>query len=149
MLIKSRRNKTMRSVIALVKQRDYFVQAIRRTPGVSYSPALDHRPSFKASNFLTTLICSTKSPTSSESDGDEEPPNKCLSLRIEKLTKGVTVGSALQSWMGDGFPVHGGDVYHAINRLRKLGRNKRALEVRIHLLASLVVSMFLCSNCQG
>ncbi|KAG2260661.1 hypothetical protein Bca52824_079955 [Brassica carinata] len=121
----------MRSIIALVRQRDYLVQAIRRTPGVSYSPALDHRPSFfKASNFLTTLICSTKSQTSSdESDGAEEDPNKCLSLRIEKLPKGVTVGSALQSWMGDGFPVHGGDVYHAVNRLRKLGRNKRALEL--------------------
>ncbi|KAF2620929.1 hypothetical protein F2Q68_00042682 [Brassica cretica] len=115
----------MRSIIALVRQRDYFVRAMRRTPGVSYSPALDHQPNFKASNFLTTLTCSTKS---SESDVDEEP-DKCLSLRIEKLPKGVTVGSALQSWMGDGFPVHGGDVYHAINRLRKLGRNKRALEL--------------------
>ncbi|XP_013716259.3 pentatricopeptide repeat-containing protein At1g07590, mitochondrial [Brassica napus] len=123
--VRSQKKQTMRSVIALVRQRDYFVQAIRRTPGVSYSPASDHQPSFKASNFLTTLISSTKS---SDSDGDEEP-DKCLSLRIEKLPKGVTVGSALQSWMGDGFPVHGGDVYHAINRLRKLGRNKRALEL--------------------
>ena len=121
----SQKKETMRSIIALVRQRDYFVQAMRRTPGVSYSPALDHQPNFKASNFLTTLTCSTKS---SDSDGDEEP-NKSLSRRIEKLPKGVTVGSALQSWMGDGFPVHGGDVYHAINRLRKLGRNKRALEV--------------------
>lgn len=124
--VRSQKKETMRSIIALVRQRDCFVQAIRRTPGVSYSPASDHQPNFKASNFLTTLISSTKS---SESDGDEEEPNKCLSLRIEKLPKGVTVGSALQSWMGDGFPVHGGDVYHAINRLRKLGRNKRALEV--------------------
>ncbi|OMO93063.1 hypothetical protein COLO4_17142 [Corchorus olitorius] len=31
--------------------------------------------------------------------------------------------------MADGFPVHRGDIFHAINRLRKLKLNKRALEV--------------------
>lgn len=121
----------MRSIIAVMRQGEYFVQAIRRTPCVTSSYVVDHT-NFQASSFLTTLLSSTKSPddTCIGSDGEEESP-KCLSLRIEKLPKGVTVGSALQSWMGDGFPVHGGDVYHAINRLRKLGRNKRALEVRI------------------
>jgi len=112
-----------------MRQREYFVQAIRRTTCVA-SPALN-QTNFQASSFLTTLISSKKSPeeTCIGSEEEEEEPNKCLSLRIEKLPKGVTVGSALQSWMGDGFPVHGGDVYHAINRLRKLGRNKRALEL--------------------
>ncbi|CAA7026296.1 unnamed protein product [Microthlaspi erraticum] len=120
----------MRSIFAVIRQRQYFVQAIRRTASVASSPPAD-QTNFQASTFLTTLISSTTKPsdeTCSESDGEEEP-NKCLSLRIEKLQKGVTVGSALQSWMGDGNPVHGGDVYHSINRLRKLGRNKRALEL--------------------
>ncbi|XP_004294523.1 PREDICTED: pentatricopeptide repeat-containing protein At1g07590, mitochondrial-like [Fragaria vesca subsp. vesca] len=31
--------------------------------------------------------------------------------------------------MGDGFPIHRGDIFHAINRLRKLKSNQRALEV--------------------
>lgn len=53
-----------------------------------------------------------------------------LCRRIEKLPKGESVGSALRSWMRDGFPVRSGDVFHAINRLRKLNMNKRALEVR-------------------
>ena len=61
----------------------------------------------------------------------EEP--KCLSLRIERLPKGETVGSAFKSWMADGFPVHRGDIFHAINRLRKLKLNKRALEVNFFL----------------
>jgi len=115
-----------------MRQREYFVRAIRRTTCVPSSPAVN-QTNFQASRFLTTLRSSTTSPeeTCIGSEEEEEEPNKCLSLRIEKLPKGVTVGSALQSWMGDGFPVHGGDVYHAINRLRKLGRNKRALEVRI------------------
>ncbi|VVB09747.1 unnamed protein product [Arabis nemorensis] len=119
----------MRSIIWLIRQRGYFVQSIRRTPCVPSSPPVN-QTNFQASSFLTALISPTKSPDETCSGSEvEEEPNKCLSLRIEKLPKGVTVGSALQSWMGDGFPVHGGDVYHAINRLRKLGRNKRALEL--------------------
>lgn len=130
--VRSQKEEEMRSIIALVRQRECFGQAIRRTTCVPSSPAVN-QTNFQASSFLTTLISSPKSPeeTCIGSDEEEEEPNKCLSVRIEKLPKGVTVGSALQSWMGDGFPVHGGDVYHAINRLRKLGRNKRALEVRI------------------
>lgn len=54
---------------------------------------------------------------------------KSLSWRIEKLSRGDSVASAFQSWMGDGFPIGRGDIFHAINRLRKLKANKRALEV--------------------
>ncbi|KAJ8750584.1 hypothetical protein K2173_015751 [Erythroxylum novogranatense] len=54
---------------------------------------------------------------------------KCLSLIIEKLPRGEPVGSAFQSWMGEGHPIHQGDTFHTINRLRKLNLNKRALEV--------------------
>ena len=54
-----------------------------------------------------------------------------MSYRIERLGKGEPVLSAFQSWMGEGFPVHRGDIFHAINRLRKLKRNKRALEVTL------------------
>ncbi|KZV43699.1 pentatricopeptide repeat-containing protein mitochondrial-like [Dorcoceras hygrometricum] len=54
---------------------------------------------------------------------------KSLTCRIEKLRTGESVASAFQSWMGDGHPIHRGEVFHAINRLRKLKASKRALEV--------------------
>lgn len=63
----------------------------------------------------------------SSSNVGEAP--KILSLRIERLPKGESVGYVFQRWMGEGFPVHRGDIFHAINRLRKLNLNKRALEV--------------------
>ncbi|XP_058070530.1 pentatricopeptide repeat-containing protein At1g07590, mitochondrial [Magnolia sinica] len=53
----------------------------------------------------------------------------CLSYRIEKLPRGESVVSAFQSWMSDGLPVHRGDIFHAVNRLRKLKMTKRALQV--------------------
>lgn len=59
--------------------------------------------------------------------GDE--PSDSLCSRVERLGRGESVVSAFQSWMGQGFAIHRGDVFHAINRLRKLKRNKRALEV--------------------
>ncbi|GMH12285.1 hypothetical protein Nepgr_014126 [Nepenthes gracilis] len=62
-----------------------------------------------------------------ESNGVEE--SNCLSLRIERLQRGESVGFVFQRWMGEGFPIHRGDIFHAINRLRKLKFNKRALEV--------------------
>lgn len=61
------------------------------------------------------------------SNGGEKP--KILSLRIENLPRGEPVGPVFQGWMGEGFPVHRGDIFHAINRFRKLKLYKRALEV--------------------
>ncbi|KAK4782241.1 hypothetical protein SAY86_016343 [Trapa natans] len=54
---------------------------------------------------------------------------KCLLYRIENLPREEPVGSACQSWMADGFPIHRGDVYHALNQLRKCKRDTRALEM--------------------
>ncbi|XP_051113696.1 pentatricopeptide repeat-containing protein At1g07590, mitochondrial [Andrographis paniculata] len=54
---------------------------------------------------------------------------KSLSRRIEKLARGESVAAAFQSWMGEGLPIHRGDVFHTINRLRKLKATRRALEV--------------------
>ncbi|KAF5206149.1 Pentatricopeptide repeat-containing protein [Thalictrum thalictroides] len=69
-------------------------------------------------------------------DYEEEKPiinnnnnNNTLSWRVERLSNREPVVSAFQSWMGDGFPIHRGDIFHAINRLRKLKLNKRALEI--------------------
>ncbi|KAL1826701.1 hypothetical protein ACET3Z_005113 [Daucus carota] len=45
------------------------------------------------------------------------------------LPRGESIGSAFQSWMGDGLPVQRADIFHTINRLRKRRFNKRALEV--------------------
>ncbi|XP_068657009.1 pentatricopeptide repeat-containing protein At1g07590, mitochondrial-like isoform X2 [Aristolochia californica] len=52
-----------------------------------------------------------------------------LSSRIELLPRTQSVISAFQSWMADGFPIHRGEIFRTINRLRKLKMNKRALEV--------------------
>ncbi|KAI4367098.1 hypothetical protein MLD38_022870 [Melastoma candidum] len=54
---------------------------------------------------------------------------ECLSYRIEKLSTGISVGSAFQQWMGEGFPIHRGDIFHAVNRLRKLKKDRQALEM--------------------
>ncbi|KAI3450400.1 hypothetical protein Pfo_007065 [Paulownia fortunei] len=68
--------------------------------------------------------------TSSESEKEsKEGEAKSLSWRIEKLPRGESVSSAFQSWMGDGLPIHRGDIFHTINRLRRLKSAKRALEV--------------------
>lgn len=100
--------------LVLLRHRRFF-QAIHQTLG-----------SASSLKFLSSATADNLERQSSESE-QQEP--KCLSLRIERLPKGQTVGLAFKSWMADGFPVHRGDIFHAINRLRKLKLNKRALEV--------------------
>ncbi|EPS72087.1 hypothetical protein M569_02669, partial [Genlisea aurea] len=58
-----------------------------------------------------------------------EEANCCLSRRIEQVPRGESVASAFRSWMGDGFPVQRGDIFHTVNRLRRLKSTRRALEV--------------------
>ncbi|XVF20055.1 hypothetical protein REPUB_Repub11eG0165200 [Reevesia pubescens] len=101
--------------LVLLRQRRLF-QAIYQTLDTTASSL----------KFLCSQTADNLQGQTSESK-HEEP--KCLSLRIERLPKGETVGSAFRSWMAGGFPVHRGDIFHAINRLRKLKLNKRALEV--------------------
>ena len=83
-----------------------FIETIRRTVG-----GIETHLSFK-------LFCTQ---TTQNEDS--------LCKRIEKLPKGESISSAFRSWMRDGFPVRGANVFHTINRLRKLNFNKRALEV--------------------
>lgn len=104
-----------------------LVQAFRRTVS-STSSTLNTVP--VRFSFLCTQTPDNLSANVLESE--LEGP-RCLSLRIEKIPKGESIGYAFRSWMGDGFPVHRGDIFHAINRLRKLERNKRALEVAISI----------------
>ncbi|XP_019701610.1 pentatricopeptide repeat-containing protein At1g07590, mitochondrial isoform X2 [Elaeis guineensis] len=68
-------------------------------------------------------------PQEREGEPSEEKPGETLSSRVERLTRGESVVSAFQRWMRQGFAIHRGDIFHAINRLRKLKMNKRALEV--------------------
>ncbi|KAF8402912.1 hypothetical protein HHK36_011004 [Tetracentron sinense] len=99
----------------LLWERKVF-QAICRTLAIS-------SPSYQVSSRFT--FCTQK--PDEEKSNPEEP--KCLSWRVERLSKGKSIVSAFQSWMGEGFPIHRGDIFHTINRLRKLKMNKRALEV--------------------
>ncbi|KAK7856802.1 pentatricopeptide repeat-containing protein [Quercus suber] len=108
--------------VTLVIQRR-VTQAIRRTLKIPFSPLNQILFNF---NFLCTQAPLNFPEIILES---KEGKPSCLSYRIEKLPKGESVGLAFQSWMGDGFPIHRGDIFHAINRLRKLKMNKRALEV--------------------
>lgn len=59
----------------------------------------------------------------------EEQPRGSLSSRVERLPKGESVAFAFQNWMGEGYAVDRGEIFHAINRLRKRKMNRRALEV--------------------
>lgn len=114
----------MRAVTSLLQR--CFIQAICRTVSGPYL-SRTHLPS----SF--TFLC-TQTPNSiTQLDSKQQEPGSCLSYRIEKLPKDEPVRYAFQSWMGDGFPIHRGDIFHAINRLRKLMMNKRALEVTLSL----------------
>ncbi|XP_031280195.1 pentatricopeptide repeat-containing protein At1g07590, mitochondrial-like [Pistacia vera] len=101
-----------------------FIQAIRRTISITSSFSNQTATGF---NFLCTQPTNDVPEKSFEEKQQQQ--TKCLSLRIERLPRGEPIGSAFQSWMGEGFPIHRGDIFHAINRLRKLKLNKRALEV--------------------
>ncbi|GLT67057.1 hypothetical protein SLA2020_393910 [Shorea laevis] len=98
-------------------------QTIRRTLLITSSSLNNSTSGFR---FLCSQSDNTPPEKISESNQED---NKCLSLRIERLAKGEPVGSAFQRWMGEGLPIHRGDIFHAINRLRKHEMNKRALEV--------------------
>ncbi|CAL5330164.1 unnamed protein product [Camellia sinensis] len=81
-----------------------------------------------SSSFTFATLTPPNNNFSSDNESSEEEP-KGLCWRIEKLPRTEPVGSAFQSWMGDGFPIHRAHVFHTINRFRKLHFNKRALEV--------------------
>ncbi|XP_071693693.1 pentatricopeptide repeat-containing protein At1g07590, mitochondrial [Rutidosis leptorrhynchoides] len=110
-----------------------FFQAFRRTLSTSNSITLRFCTlSTNSSQFLKyedkqEEINETVDDLKSTVDENEEPKSLCG--RIVKLDKGEPVNYAFQSWMGDGFPIHRGDIFHTINRLRKHKYNKRALEV--------------------
>lgn len=103
--------------------RQIFFQAIRRTV-VFPSPVNKIAYSFNSFGTETAALSFEES-----SKTNQEEESKSLSWRIEKLPRGEPVGLAFQSWMGEGFPIHRGHIFHTINRLRKLKFNKRALEV--------------------
>ncbi|GMP49379.1 hypothetical protein CsSME_00016380 [Camellia sinensis var. sinensis] len=105
----------------------------RRRVFISLSAATQfHSSSFSFSTLPSHNHYSSENETSvstHEGGREEEEEPKSLCWRIEKLPRTEPVGSAFQSWMGDGFPIHRGHVFHTMNRLRKLHFNKRALEV--------------------
>ncbi|KAF7837779.1 pentatricopeptide repeat-containing protein [Senna tora] len=105
--------------------RERLIQAFRRTPCATAAVTVSVIQIHLNFKFLCTNTAHNLPHNNSES---QENP-KCLSYRIERLPKGESVGFAFRSWMGDGFPIHRGDIFHTINRLRKLMMNKRALEV--------------------
>lgn len=99
-----------------------LIQAIHQTLSITFRyqnqpPLLSFFGSEATNKFL-----------GEDMDSEQEKP-KCLSLRIERLARGEPVGFAFQSWMSEGFPIHRGEIFHTINRLRKRKLNKRALEV--------------------
>ncbi|KAI7738274.1 hypothetical protein M8C21_014440 [Ambrosia artemisiifolia] len=110
-----------------------FFQAFRRTLSIHY--LLNHKTLTFCTQPTTDTFKSIKyeedqqSIDGSQSTNEDKEEPKTLCGRIENLSKGVPVGFAFQSWMGDGFPIDRGDIFHTINRLRKRKFNKRALEV--------------------
>lgn len=111
----------MRAATAVV-QHSSFIQAIRRTPCAIAPPVIQIHLNLR-------LYCTQSPRDFHNNDPDTRENLESLSRRIEKLPKGESIGSAFRSWMGDGFPIHAGHIFHAINRLRRLNMNKRALEL--------------------
>ncbi|KAJ4725814.1 putative Pentatricopeptide repeat-containing protein [Melia azedarach] len=99
-----------------------LIQAIHQTLSITFR--------YQNQPPLLSFYCSeaTNKFLGEDMDSEQEKP-KCLSLRIERLARGEPVGFAFQSWMSEGFPIHRGEIFHTINRLRKRKLNKRALEV--------------------
>ncbi|KNA06965.1 hypothetical protein SOVF_176270 [Spinacia oleracea] len=111
-------------VIALALGRS-VTAAFHRTLGVPLK--MSNRVAAFAYCTQTTSEKSELGLKNSSSNGEEAL--KMLSLRIERLPRGESIGYVFQRWMGEGFPVHRGDIFHSINRLRKLKLDRRALEV--------------------
>ncbi|KAI3678312.1 hypothetical protein L6452_37599 [Arctium lappa] len=131
----------MQAVVPLFERQ--FFQAFRRTLSTSSSTktlfnsrtlrfctqATDTSESIQDEKEELNYNVRTIDGSQSTRENNEEEEPKSLCGRIERLARGAPVGSAFQSWMGDGFPIHRGDIFHTINRLRKRKFNKRALEV--------------------
>nr|GLL30901.1 pentatricopeptide repeat-containing protein At1g07590, mitochondrial [Ipomoea trifida] len=112
-------------IIILRAQR--FCGALRRTFVIT-SPD----PKFHLRFSFCTQVPTSSLDSGSENEhivAGEDAGVNSLSSRIEKLPRGEPIGSAFQSWMGDGFSIHRGHIFHTINRLRRLNSTKRALEV--------------------
>ncbi|KAK4483126.1 hypothetical protein RD792_010306 [Penstemon davidsonii] len=120
----------MRVIAFLLEQQKAF-GTIRRTLNISYFSSKILSPNLKFCTQTSSdgSVIHKESSSYSENPSKEEGEAKSLSLRIEKLGRTESVASAFRSWMGDGFPIHRGDVFHTINRLRKHRATKRALEV--------------------
>ncbi|KAF6137763.1 hypothetical protein GIB67_040471 [Kingdonia uniflora] len=108
----------MQTAIVMFRQRSSIKTILRILPISSSSPLFLNLISYP-SRFCTKVGLK-------ESKLDDP---SSLSWRVEKLLRGESVVSAFQSWMGEGLPIQRGDISQAINRLRMLRLNKRALEV--------------------
>ncbi|GFP82337.1 pentatricopeptide repeat-containing protein at1g07590 mitochondrial [Phtheirospermum japonicum] len=118
-------------VIAVVLQQQAAFGALRRTLGIScfFPRYFRPIPSFCTQASSDGAITPADISSESEKESNEGEAKSNLSWRIEKLGRGESVASAFQSWMGDGLPILTGDIFHTINRLRRLKSAKRALEV--------------------
>lgn len=123
---KSQNGRSMR-IIAFVLHEQSVFRAIRRTLNVPYFYPSNRRHCLSSGTQIPPEASVAPPPETEKESKDGEA--KSLSFRIEKLSKGDSVSSAFRSWMGDGLPIHRGDVFHMINRLRRLKSTKRALEV--------------------
>lgn len=118
-------------VIAFVLHEQTAFRAIHRTLSIPYFfPAnLCRILRFCTQTSPEAAVARAETPLGTEKES-KEGDAKSLSWSIEKLSKGDSVSSAFRRWMGDGLPIHRGDIFHMINRLRRLKSAKRALEVR-------------------
>lgn len=120
----------MNFISILRKQR--ITSAIHQTVVISLSKRSIHSCHIFCSKISDANFTSENSESKKEErlvDQGMVATRNNLSQRIESVPIGECIGSTFQSWMGDGIPIHRGDIFHTINRLRKLKFNKRALEV--------------------
>lgn len=120
----------MNFISILWKQR--ITSAIHQTIVISLSKQTIHSCQVYCLKTSDANFTSEKSESEKEErlvDQGMVTTRNSLSQRIESVPIGESIGSTFQSWMGDGLPIHRGDIFHTMNRLRKLKLNKRALEV--------------------
>ncbi|KAK4370796.1 hypothetical protein RND71_010271 [Anisodus tanguticus] len=118
--------------ISILRQQR-ITSAIHQTVVISLSKRSIH----SCHNFSSKISDANFTSENAESKKEERlvdqgmvETRNSLCQRIESVPVRESIGQAFESWMGDGLPIHKGDIFHTINRLRKLKFNKRALEMK-------------------
>lgn len=145
-LVNSKAHQSPRQLVSEKKMR--FLVRLINTRRITTTKG---RISFLASCTTKSNTLPTSHPQSESqwdhSGSDPKPPSisefgpNSLTCRLERLPRKESVLVAFQGWMRDGFAVHRGLIFHAINRLRRRQMHSRALEVNFRFYKEILWSI--------